>query len=31
MDVVETLEELRQARSGLIEPVGLVPDHGFLA
>ena len=30
MDVVETLPELRLARSGLIEPVGLVPTMGFL-
>ena len=30
MDVVETLQELRLARKGLIEPVGLVPTMGFL-
>ncbi len=30
MEVVETLQELRLARKGLIEPVGLVPTMGFL-
>jgi pantoate--beta-alanine ligase len=30
MEVVETLEELRIARSGLVDPVGLVPTMGFL-
>jgi len=30
MNVVETLEELRSARSGLLEPVGFVPTMGFL-
>jgi len=30
MDVVITLDELRQARKKLLEPVGLVPTMGFL-
>ncbi len=30
MKVVESLEELRLARDGLVEPVGLVPTMGFL-
>ena len=30
MEVVETLQELRLAREGLVEPVGLVPTMGFL-
>jgi pantoate--beta-alanine ligase len=30
MDVVESLEDLGLARSGLVEPVGLVPTMGFL-
>ncbi len=30
MDVVETLQQLRLARNGLTEPVGLVPTMGFL-
>jgi pantoate--beta-alanine ligase len=30
MDVVETLDELRLARSRLVEPVGLVPTMGYL-
>jgi pantoate--beta-alanine ligase len=30
MEVVESLQDLRLARSGLVEPVGLIPTMGFL-
>ena len=29
MNIIETMEELRSARSGLLEPVGFVPTMGF--